>query len=184
MNRTLMFASGNDNLPTPWPFFRQLDREFHFVIDVAATRENRKVRTYFGPDHRVSNRRDCLVLDWPTDGPCFMNPIYSEPERACRPHCKKKRCRKRKYHIFADQPGCYDFVQKAAEQRRRGVTTVCLLASRTDNAWFHEFIWDADRHRCRPGVSLRFVKGRLIFEGENSAPFPSVVVIFRGTRSR
>jgi len=183
MNRKLMFATGNDVLPTPWPFFHALNEEFRFVIDVAATRRNRKVPAYYGPDHKNHALRDCLVIDWPTDGPCFLNPIYSEPERACRPRCKKKRCRKRRYHIDADRPGCYDFVRKAAEQRRLGVTTVCLLASRTDNAWFHDFIWDARRHRCRPGVAVRFVKGRLVFEGKNSAPFPSVVVIFRGRRA-
>jgi site-specific DNA-methyltransferase (adenine-specific) len=75
---------------------------------------------------------------------------------------------------------CAEFVAKAAHEQRHGVTTVMLIPSRTDTRWWHEFIWDREQHRCRPGVEVRFVKGRLKFgEGKNSAPFPSVVVIFR-----
>ena len=56
------------------------------------------------------------------------------------------------------------------------------MPARTDTRWFHDVVWDAARHRPRPGVEVRFIKGRLKFGGtgpaENSAPFPSVAVIF------
>ena len=51
-------------------------------------------------------------------------------------------------------------------------TTVCLVPSRTDTKWFHDFAMKGE---------IRFVKGPLKFGGcENSAPFPSAVVVFKG----
>lgn len=64
------------------------------------------------------------------------------------------------------------WVQKAAES---ATTVVCLLPARTDTKWFHEYIYGK--------AEIRFIKGRLKFGDErNSAPFPSMVVIFRGGR--
>lgn len=64
------------------------------------------------------------------------------------------------------------WVRKAYESARGGATVVCLLPARTDTRWWHEYIQDK--------AEVRFVRGRLKFGGsKNSAPFPSVVVIFR-----
>ncbi len=53
-------------------------------------------------------------------------------------------------------------------------TIVMLVHARTDTRWFHNYIYN--RHE------IRFVKGRLKFGGSaNSAPFPSMVVVFRPT---
>lgn len=53
-----------------------------------------------------------------------------------------------------------------------GATVVMLLPARTDTRWFHEYIYGKSE--------VRFIKGRLKFGGsKNSAPFPSMVVIFR-----
>lgn len=49
---------------------------------------------------------------------------------------------------------------------------VMLLPARTDTRWFHEYIYNK--------AEIRFVKGRLKFgDSNNSAPFPSMVVVFR-----
>lgn len=59
----------------------------------------------------------------------------------------------------------------------RGSTVVMLLPARTDTKWFHDYIYGK--------AEVRFVKGRLKFgESKNSAPFPSMVVIFRPMESR
>lgn len=51
--------------------------------------------------------------------------------------------------------------------------TVCLLPARTDTRWFHDYIYNKLK------VEIRFIKGRLKFGGsKNSAPFPSMIVIF------
>jgi len=51
--------------------------------------------------------------------------------------------------------------------------TVALLPARTDTRWFHNYIYNKLK------VETRFIKGRLKFGGStNSAPFPSMIVIF------
>lgn len=52
-----------------------------------------------------------------------------------------------------------------------GNLVVMLLPARTDTKWFHEYIYGK--------AEIRFLKGRLKFGGsKNSAPFPSMIVIF------
>jgi phage N-6-adenine-methyltransferase len=100
-----------------------------------------------------SRQTDALLWPW-TFGTYWLNPPYSR---------------------------CSAFIAKAAkEARTNGCTVVCLVPSRTDTRWWHEHVWDREKHQPRPGVEVRFIKGRLKFgDGKNSAPFPSVVVVFR-----
>jgi len=50
---------------------------------------------------------------------------------------------------------------------------VWLLPARTDTRWFHEHVLGQSE--------IRFIRGRLRFKGaKSSAPFPSMIVIFRG----
>lgn len=65
------------------------------------------------------------------------------------------------------------WVKKAWEESTKPNTiVVMLIPARTDTRYFHEYIY----HRSE----IRFLKGRLKFgESANSAPFPSMVVIFR-----
>jgi len=66
------------------------------------------------------------------------------------------------------------WVERAFHERSHGNHTVMLLPARTDTIWFHEYIYN------KPNVEIRFLKGRLKFKGtKNSAPFPSMLVIFR-----
>ena len=63
-----------------------------------------------------------------------------------------------------------EWVKKASKSN---ATVVMLLPARTDTKWFHEYIYGK--------AEIRFIKGRLKFgNSKNSAPFPSMVVIFRG----
>ena len=68
------------------------------------------------------------------------------------------------------------WVEKAYRTNKEsGDLVVMLLPARTDTKWFHDFIY----HKAE----IRFVKGRLKFGGsKNSAPFPSMVVIYRQKR--
>lgn len=61
------------------------------------------------------------------------------------------------------------WVKKASETNG---TVVMLLPARTDTSWFHEIIYNK--------TEIMFLRGRLKFGGyKNSAPFPSMIVIFR-----
>lgn len=67
-----------------------------------------------------------------------------------------------------------DWVNKALKESRKPDTTIVMLvAARTDTKFFHEY--------CTKANQIFFIKGRLKFGGsQNSAPFPSMVVVFGG----
>jgi site-specific DNA-methyltransferase (adenine-specific) len=66
------------------------------------------------------------------------------------------------------------WVEKAYREGTKDNTVVVLLIpARTDTQYFHDYII----HRSE----IRFVRGRLKFgDSKTCAPFPSMVVIFRG----
>lgn len=67
-----------------------------------------------------------------------------------------------------------DWIKKAFEEAQKGCTVVALIPSRTDTKYFHKYIY------LKPTVEIRFIPGRIKFVGaDNSAPFPSMIVIFR-----
>lgn len=153
MNTTLHFSSAKDDWRTPPALFAALDAEFHFNTDPACTEENAlcAYRIYDG-----------LETDWSDDGDysnvrVFLNPPYSKG-------LQKK------------------FIAKAVEETKKGALVVALLPARTDTKLFHDYIWDTHKHRPRPWVQeVRFLKGRVKFVGaSHGAPFPSMIVVFRG----
>jgi phage N-6-adenine-methyltransferase len=61
---------------------------------------------------------------------------------------------------------CYE------ESRKPGTTVVMLIPARTDTSYFHDYVYNKARE-------IRFIRGRLKFgNAKNSAPFPSMVVVF------
>ena len=89
-----------------------------------------------------TEKEDGLKQEW--KGACWMNPPYGR--------------------VIGN------WVKKAYESSLEGSTVVCLLPSRTDTKWWHDY--------CMKG-EVRLIKGRLKFgDSTNSAPFPSAVVIF------
>ena len=68
-----------------------------------------------------------------------------------------------------------DWVKKSSEEAQKPNTiVVMLIPARTDTKYFHDYIYQ------KPNVDVRFIKGRLKFGNSgNSAPFPSMVVVFR-----
>jgi hypothetical protein len=180
VNNALMFATGNNATGTPLSFYAQMDAlAGGFVCDMAADQQLALHENWYGPDHPDPARRDCLTVDWPTDGPVWLNPPYSEAEAPCVAKCKKKRCAQRGWHTDVHIPGCLHFVEKAIEQGRRGVETWMLLAARTDVAWFHYFLWDSSTQDWMPRVKGSFIRGRLVFRRAGKpdpAPFPSMLI--------
>ena len=149
MKNDLMFSSKSDEWATPVDLFNKLDYEFDFDIDLAASDANAKCNYWF------SRENSALGADWSEFRSGWLNPPYS------RVLCGK-------------------FIARAAEERRKGFLTVMLLPARTDTKVFHAHIYDASTGQPRPGVEIRFLPGRLKFGGStNSAPFPSMIVVFR-----
>lgn len=133
---TVIFSTGKDDWGTPQDLFDELNEEFHFDLDVAASKVNAKCKHYY---HQRDNG---LISLW--YGNVWCNPPYSNiPEFV-------KRCSE------------YDGL------------SVLLLPSRTDTKWFHDYIYK------NPRCEIRFIRGRLRFQGaESTAPFPSMIVIYK-----
>jgi phage N-6-adenine-methyltransferase len=62
------FSSANGEWSTPQAFFDKLDAEFHFTIDVCATRDNAKCETYI--DKQINGLKAEWWNGW------FCNPEY------------------------------------------------------------------------------------------------------------
>lgn len=152
-----MFSSQSDQWTTPRDLFDELDAEFGFDVDAAADGTNALCGMWYGPD---SAQPDALAFPWKRGLTYWLNPPYSR---------------------------CKEFIAKAAREAKRGCTVVCLVPSRTDTRWWHDHVWDREKHTPKRGVQVRFIKGRLRFgpagtvirQGHsNTAPFPSVVIVF------
>jgi site-specific DNA-methyltransferase (adenine-specific) len=63
------------------------------------------------------------------------------------------------------------WVKKAYYESTRGALVVCLIPSRTDTKWWHDYVMKSSE--------IRLISGRLNFGNQKqSAPFPSCIVIF------
>lgn len=63
-------------------------------------------------------------------------------------------------------------IRKFLNRAHEAEVAVFLLPARTDTRWFHEIVLPEARE-------IRFIKGRLKFgDSVNSAPFPSMIVVF------
>jgi phage N-6-adenine-methyltransferase len=105
----LISSDLDDDMKNDWAtdpvVFDALDQEFNFGLDAAASNENHKCDTYMTKDH------DSLIMDWSFNSKSvWVNPPYGRG-------CIKK------------------FMDKAIEQKARGVTTVMLVPATLDAQW-------------------------------------------------
>ena len=143
----VLFSSNKSDWETPPELFDKLDKEFHFDLDICATNQNTKCVRFLSAN-ALHPEVGWKVL---SNRAIFMNPPYGR------------------------QVG--QWVRKAYEESRKGATVVCLLPSRTDVEWWHDFV-------IAGKAEVRFLRGRVRFllDGvamKAGAPFPSAVVIFR-----
>ena len=79
------------------------------------------------------------------------------------------------HKVFCNPPysNISKWVEKAFRESKNDHTIIVLLIpARTDTRYFHNFILNR--------AEIRFIKGRLKFGNQkNSAPFPSMIVIFK-----
>lgn len=67
-----LFSSEKQDWCTPQQFFDELDAEFHFVLDAAATHQNSKCKRCFTPED------DGLIQNWDMGGAVYCNPPYGK----------------------------------------------------------------------------------------------------------
>lgn len=64
----ILFSSKSEMWETPQELFDNLNAEFHFTVDVCATKDNAKCEEFFTPE------MDGLKQEWV--GVCWCNPPY------------------------------------------------------------------------------------------------------------
>ena len=133
------FESVTTEWETPLELFNELDREFGFTLDVAASHENAKCKDYF------TKEDDGLLKPW--SGVVWCNPPYGRDMK--------------------------NWLSRALNEAKNGVTSILLIPARTNTIWFHEL--------CLDVAEVRFIKGRPKFGGmDHGLPQPLALVIYRG----
>lgn len=102
------FESAKQDWETPIDLFNQMNDEFHFTLDAAASFENKKVSKFFSVED------DGLTQDWSNEI-VWLNPPYGDGKSKL-----------------------VDWVKKAELERHKGATTVMLIPARTNTNWFHD----------------------------------------------
>ena len=154
--------TGMEDWSTPQSFFDSLDREFGFTLDACATNENAKCLNYFTRDD------DGLAQSW-AGHRVWMNPPYG-----------------------VEIP---KWMRKAYEEsQREALLVVCLVPARTDTRWWHDYAEKGEKRFVKGRLKFMSVNGPLrlatasVIEGRhapnNSAPFPSALVVFRNPKAR
>lgn len=144
-----MMSSNSQEWETPQELYDELDKEFRFNLDPCANENNFKCISYFISPQNANQWTNPSIIDGLKQR--WSGRVFMNPP----------------YGREINQ-----WVKKAYyEALHNCEVVVCLLPARTDTRWFHDY--------CLKG-EVRFLKGRLKFSNsKNSAPFPSMIVIFR-----
>lgn len=109
-----------------------------------------------------------------------LDPCATDENAKCRKHYTKEQDGLQQDWqgevVFCNPPYGREigkWVKKCHDEAAKGATVVMLIPARTDTTYFHDYIYDK--------AEIRFIRGRLKFgDSKNSAPFPSMVVVYRG----
>ncbi len=89
--------------------FDEINKEFNFTLDAAASPENTKVSKF------LSKEDNALVCDW-GNNVVWLNPPYGNKNGSLK-----------------------DWVIKSYEESQKGATVVMLIPARTNTNWFHDY---------------------------------------------
>ena len=155
------FSKGKPDWGTPPKLFKELSEEFGpFKLD-AATREDNPL----GTPLFFTKENSAFLYTWYDKGPIFINPPYGKE--------------------------VINWVRYAWYAALYGALVVMLLPARTDTKWFHQYLYNSHPTAIAggllppPTIEIRFLRGRQKMidldnpdKIPNTAPFPSMVVIF------
>jgi phage N-6-adenine-methyltransferase len=124
VTETGMFSSDSADWATDQRFFDRVNSEFHFNLDVCATKENAKCPLF------ITKEQNALRINWYhkcVDNKllpiAWMNPPYGDIIKEFMRHAKKE----------------------------TAITLVALVPARTDTLWWHESVMKADEIRLIKG---------------------------------
>jgi phage N-6-adenine-methyltransferase len=146
-----LFSSNSDSWQTPKKLYNELNKTYEFELDPCTTKDNPLNTPYF-----YTKEDNGLKRSW-NYGNVFVNPPYNKEI--------SKWLEKAIYEI--KYSNIIEYI-------------VFLLPVRTDTQWFHKYIYNIENADYRNHIeTVYYLKGRLKFtNSKNSAPFPSMLVIF------
>ncbi len=125
-----LFSSDSSEWRTPLELFHQLDMEFSFELDAAATEENALCACFIDKEEDALSDKN----PWHTFNSIFINPPYGR--------------------------GVKKWCEKAWKESQKGCTVVMLLPARTDTRWFHDWVYGrAEVRFLRGRLKFRFPDG-------------------------
>ena len=143
----------NDEWETPDDLFNKLNREFNFVIDIAANALNKKCAFYLGdyPQNALNYSWKKVWDAWVTtedrNGAIWMNPPYSR--------------------------GNIEKFMALASFNSQYFPIVCLVRFDPSTKWYQKYVHDVVDE-------VRMLSRRVKFVGAPSAyNFPSAIVVYR-----
>ncbi len=157
-NISVHFSSLSNEWQTPLWLFSQLNQEFGFNLDAAATAENNLCQKFYTAE------MDALKQDWAKDGTTvWLNPPYG---RLIGKFVKKA------------------FEETTKSPR---LTVVMLIPARTDTRWWHDYCSKGEIRLIRGRlkfINASFPSYRKDGDFKTSpAPFPSAIVVL-GAKSK
>jgi len=129
----LLSHNGNQDRRTPLSLFNEINEEFHFELDPCTSTS--KPNNLGTPHYFLYPKHDGLKEDWSKYKSAFVNPPFKD---------------------------AYKWIKKCHDESKKGCTVVCLLPSKTETAWWHDYALKADE--------IRFIRRRVTFEGHDN-PF-------------
>ena len=121
-NKDQLYSAKKEDWATPWSLFNVVNKEFNFVLDAAASKENSKCALF------IDEKKDALKQSWydiAKGGAVWLNPPYGR--------------------------SLSKWVEKAYKESVKGCTVVCLTFARTDTQWWHNWVMKAAEIRLIPG---------------------------------
>lgn len=112
--KEIMFSSKTGEHSTPQDFFDQLQEEFYFDRDVAASHLNTRCPDHFGKQ-QDGGFIDGLIEPWGLHSEIvYCNPPYGREIK--------------------------QWLLKGVVEKEKGISSVFLLPARTDTKWFHDIV--------------------------------------------
>lgn len=108
--KNVHFSSKTDDWATPQDFFDKLNEEFHFTLDVCASKENAKCKKFF------TKEQNGLYQEWGGDI-CWMNPPYGREIGKWVEHASSTNLCVALLPARTDTRWWHDFIQDKAEVR-------------------------------------------------------------------
>lgn len=148
-DKAVVHGSAASDWGTPPAMFAALDRQFHFVLDAAASPASAKCKRWFGPGQSSPALLDALRIDW-------IDYLTAEGFPASRLPA-----------VFINPPWSREqgidiepFIERAALTALRGLTVVAICPASIQTQWWAKYI----RHGALKAQEIRHIPHRVNFE--------------------